>query len=100
MTVEIPTGYGPVVQKLIADGRVRDEGELAAEGLRLVLVQETLREDLKAGVDELNAGNRIEADQAYAEARRRIKMIEDQTAQQVTALRKRARIGESQRWSL
>jgi antitoxin ParD1/3/4 len=81
MTVEIPTNYGPVVQKLIADGRFRDEGELVAEGLRLVLMRETLRADLQAGVDDLNAGNRIAAGEVYAEARRRIKTIEDQAAQ-------------------
>jgi antitoxin ParD1/3/4 len=80
MTVEIPVDYGPVVQKLIADGRFRDEGELVAEGLRLVLMRESLQQDLKAGLDELNSGNRIEADEVYAEARRRINAIEDQTA--------------------
>jgi antitoxin ParD1/3/4 len=80
MTVEIPTNYGPVVQKLIADGRFRDEGELVVEGLRLVMMRESLQQDLAAGMDELNAGNRVEADEVYAEARRRIKAIEDQTA--------------------
>jgi antitoxin ParD1/3/4 len=78
MTVEIPTNYGAVVQRLIAEGRYRDEEELVAEGLRLVLAQEKLREDLQAGLDDLNAGNRIEAGEVYAEARRRIRAIEDQ----------------------
>ncbi len=81
MTVEIPTNYGPVVQRLIAEGRFRDEEELVVEGLRLVLVQEELREDLQAGLADLNAGNRIEASEVYAEARRRIRAIEDQPAQ-------------------
>ncbi len=80
MTVEIPTNYGPVVQRLIAEGRFRDEEELVVEGLRLVLVQEKLREDLQAGLADLNAGNRIEASEVYAEARRRIRAIEDQSA--------------------
>jgi antitoxin ParD1/3/4 len=80
MTVEIPMDFGPAVQKLIADGRFRDEGELVAEGLRLVVMRETLREDLQAGLDDLNAGNRIEAGEVYAEARRRIKSIENQAA--------------------
>ena len=80
MTVEIPTNYGPVVQRLIAEGRFRDEEELVVEGLRLVLVQEELREDLQAGLADLNAGNRIEASEVYAEARHRIRAIEDQPA--------------------
>ena len=80
MTIEIPTSYGPVVQRLIAEGRFRDEEEVVAEGLRLVLMQDKLREDLQAGLEDLNAGNRIEASEVYAEARRRIKAIEDQPA--------------------
>ena len=80
MTVEIPINYGPVVQKLIAEGRFRDEGEVVAEGLRLVLMQDKLREDLQAGLDDLNAGKRIEASEVYAEARRRIRAIEDRPA--------------------
>jgi Arc/MetJ-type ribon-helix-helix transcriptional regulator len=80
VTVEIPVNYEPVVQKLIADGRFRDEGELVAEGLRLVLMQEMLREDLQAGLDELNTGNRIAAGEVYAEALRSIKAIEDHAA--------------------
>ena len=81
MTVEIPTNYGPVVRRLITEGRYRDEEELVAEGLRLVLAQEILREDLQAGLDDLNAGNRIEASEVYAEARQRIRAIEDQPTQ-------------------
>ncbi len=80
MTVEIPVDYGPVVQRLIADGRYRDEEEVVAEGLRLVLMQDKLREDLQVGLDALNAGNRIEASEVYAEARRRIRAVEDQAA--------------------
>ena len=38
MTVEIPATYGSVVQRLIAEGRYRDEEEVVAEGLRLVLL--------------------------------------------------------------
>jgi antitoxin ParD1/3/4 len=67
------------VQKLIAEGRYRNEEEVVAEGLRLVLMQDKLREDLQAGLDDLNAGNRVEAGEVYAEARRRIRAIEDQS---------------------
>jgi antitoxin ParD1/3/4 len=77
MTLEIPTDCGPTVQRLIAEGRYRDEEELVAEGLRLVLVQDKLRDDLQAGLDDLDAGNRIAAGEVYAEARRRIRAIED-----------------------
>jgi antitoxin ParD1/3/4 len=67
-----------VVQGLIAEGQYRDREELVAVGLRLLLVQDKLREDLQAGLEDLNAGNRIEAGEVYAEAWQRIRAIEDQ----------------------
>jgi hypothetical protein len=42
-----------------------------------VLRREQLERDVQAGLDDLDAGNRREASQVYAEARRRIKAIED-----------------------
>ncbi|MEI8373959.1 MAG: hypothetical protein WCJ35_14115 [Planctomycetota bacterium] len=72
--------YGPVVQRLIAEGRYRDKEDVVAEGLRLVLMQDKLREDIQAGLDDLNVGNRIEAGEVYAEARRRIGVIEEKLA--------------------
>ena len=78
MSVEIPSDYSPVVQRLIAEGRFRDEEEVVAEGLRLIVMREKLHEDVQAGLDDLDAGNRVEASQVYAEARRRIKAVEDQ----------------------
>ena len=78
MTVEIPVDYGPVVARLISEGRFRDEGEVVAEGLRLVVLREDLDSDIQAGIDELNAGNRVDSEEVYAEARRRIKAIEEQ----------------------
>jgi Arc/MetJ-type ribon-helix-helix transcriptional regulator len=78
MTVEIPVDYCPVVARLISEGRFRDEGEIVAEGLRLVLLRENLDADIQAGIDDLDAGNRIEASEAFAEVRGRIKAIESQ----------------------
>ncbi len=78
MTVEIPVDYGPVVARLISEGRFRNEGEVVAEGLRLVVMRERLDSDIQAGIDELNAGNRVDSNEVYAEARRRIKAIEEQ----------------------
>jgi Arc/MetJ-type ribon-helix-helix transcriptional regulator len=77
MSIEIPVDFTPAIEKLILDGRYRDEGEIVAEGIRLVLLREQLQRDVQAGLDELNAGKRIDAETVYAEARRRIKAIED-----------------------
>ncbi len=78
MTVEIPVDYGPVVARLISEGRFRDESEVVAEGLRLVVLREKFDSEIQAGIDELDAGKRVDASEVYAEARRRIKGIEEQ----------------------
>ena len=77
MNVQIPADFDPAVQKLISEGRFRDEGEIVAEGIKLVLMREQLVRDVQAGLDDLDAGNRIDAEDVYAKARRRIKAIED-----------------------
>ena len=78
MSVEIPSNYSPVVQRLIAEGKYQNEEEIVAEGLRLVLLREELDADIQAGLDDLDAGNRVAASEVYAEARRRIKANADQ----------------------
>ena len=77
MSVEIPSDYNPVVQRLIAEGKFRNEEEVVAEGLRLIVLREELDADIQAGLDDLNSGNRVEASEVYAEARRRIKAVDD-----------------------
>ncbi len=76
MSTDIPSDYGIPVQKLIADGKFRDEQEVIAEGIRLLLARERLHADIKAGIDELDNGEAFDADQVYAEARRRIRAVE------------------------
>lgn len=78
MSVEIPRSYVPVVERLIAEGKFQNEEEVVAEGLRLILLRDELDRDIQAGLDDLDAGNRLEASEVYAEARRRIKAVEDQ----------------------
>ncbi len=75
MSVEIPGDYGDIVQQSISDGKFRDETEVVAEGIRLVIAREELHADIQAGIDELDAGKGIEASEVYAEARRRSKAI-------------------------
>lgn len=81
MNVQVPVSFSPAVERLIAQGRFRNASEIVAEGIKLVLMREELERDVQAGIDDLDAGNRIEAETVYAEARRRIKAIEDGQAQ-------------------
>jgi antitoxin ParD1/3/4 len=78
MSTDIPSDYGAQVQRLIAQGKFQDVQEVIAEGIRLVLARETLHADIQAGIDQLDRGEGIDAEQVYAEARRRIKAIENQ----------------------
>ena len=78
MSTDIPNDYGSQVQQLIAQGKFRDEQAVVNEGIRLVIARESLHADIQAGIDELDRGEGIDADEVYAEARRRIKAIEEQ----------------------
>lgn len=50
---------------LIAEGKFSNEEEVVAEGLRLIVMQDKLHKDIQAGIDDLDAGNRVEASQVY-----------------------------------
>ena len=76
MNAQIPPDLDPVIQRLISEGRFRNENEAVAEGLRLLLKRDEFEREVQGGIDDLDSGNRIEADEAYAEARRRMQAIE------------------------
>jgi Arc/MetJ-type ribon-helix-helix transcriptional regulator len=78
MSTDIPNDYGSQVRQLIAQGKFEDEQAVVSEGIRLVIARETLHADIQAGIDELDRGEGIDAEEVYAEARRRIKAIEEQ----------------------
>ena len=77
MNIQLPEDVSSEVQLLLAEGRFQDESEVVTEGVRLLLIKERLRKDVQAGIADLDAGNSIDAKEAYAAARQRIKAIED-----------------------
>ncbi len=78
MSTDIPSDYGSQVQQLIAQGKFQNEQAIVNEGIRLVIAREKLHADIQAGIDELDRGKGIDAHEVYAEARQRIKAIEEQ----------------------
>ena len=78
MSTDIPNDYCNQVEELIAQGKFQDEQAVVNEGIRLVIARDKLHADIQAGIDELDRGEGIDADEVYAEARRRIKAIEEQ----------------------
>lgn len=77
MSVEIPTDLTPFVQRMIAERRFLTEGDVLAEGLRLLQARETLRQHVRLGFEQLDAGMGAAADEVYARAEQRIKQIEN-----------------------
>ena len=75
---EIPSDYGPAIHEMIAQGKFQNEQEIVAEGIRLVIARDKLHAGIQAGINELDRGESVDAGDVYAEARRRIKAIEDQ----------------------
>ena len=61
MTVEIPADLAPFVQRLIAERRFLTEGDVLAEGLRLLQSQEALRAAVREGFSQLDEGRSVPA---------------------------------------
>ena len=76
MTAEIPSDLVPFVQRMVAEKRYFTEGDVLAEGLRMLQARETLREEVKKGFDQLDAGMGVPAEDVYARAEERIRQIE------------------------
>lgn len=76
MATDIPSDLLPFVQRLVAERRFLSEGDVLAEGLRLLQARETLRGEVKKGFEQLDVGAGIPAERAFARAEERIQQIE------------------------
>ena len=73
MSTEIPSDLAPFVQRMVAERRFLSEGDVLAEGLRLLQARETLRDEVKKGFEQLDAGAGIPAEDVFATAEQRSK---------------------------
>jgi Arc/MetJ-type ribon-helix-helix transcriptional regulator len=76
MNTEIPSDLLPFVQRMLAERRFLNEGDVLAEGLRLLQARETLREEVRKGFEQLDAGLGVPAEKVYSRAEERIQEIE------------------------
>ena len=76
MTTEIPSDLAPFVKRMVAERRFLNEGDVLAEGLRMLQARETLRDEIQKGFDQLDAGLGIPAEEVYARAEERIRQIQ------------------------
>jgi putative addiction module CopG family antidote len=72
MKIDLPADASSFVETLISTGAFQTPGDVVAEGIRLLASREKLRAEVQAGIDDANAGNLVDANEVYAEARKRI----------------------------
>ena len=75
MNAEIPSDLAPFVQRMVAERRFLTESDVLAEGLRLLQARETLRQEVRLGFEQLDAGQGIEAEEVYRRAEDKIREI-------------------------
>jgi len=83
MTAEIPSDLAPFVQRMVAERRYLTTDEVLAEGLRLLQARETLRQEVRSGFDQLDAGLGVPAADVYRRAEERIREIASQTGENI-----------------
>ena len=76
MTIEIPSDMAPFVQRMVSEKRFLSADDVLTEGLRMLQARETLRDEVKKGFTQLDAGQGIPAEQAYSRAEARIAQVE------------------------
>lgn len=76
MTTEIPSDLAPFVKRMVAERRFLNDGDVLAEGLRMLQARETLRDEVQKGFEQLDAGLGVPAEEIYARAEKRIRQIE------------------------
>lgn len=72
MNTEIPSDFAPFVQRMLAERRFLTETDVLAEGLRLLQARETLRQEVRLGFEQLDAGLGVPAEDVYRRADRRM----------------------------
>ncbi len=77
MNTEIPSDMAPFVQRMVAERRFLTENDVVTEGLRLLQARESLRQEVRSGFKQLDAGLGVDATEVYERTERRISEIEN-----------------------
>ena len=65
MTAQLPAELQDFVRGALANGTFRSEDELLAEAIRLLKERESLREDVRAGLAQLDRREVIDGDELF-----------------------------------
>ncbi len=71
MAIEITPEVESLVHGIYASGQYASEGDVITAALQLLQHHEQLRRDLQQGWDELERGQRLDADEVFSELRQR-----------------------------
>jgi len=71
MAIQITPEVESLVHGIYAGGQYASETDVVAAALRLLQQREQLRSDLQRGCDELDRGERLEADEVFCQLRQR-----------------------------
>jgi antitoxin ParD1/3/4 len=80
MAIEITPEVESLVQGIYSTGYYKSEADVLAAALRLLQQRNRLIDDLRQGASELDRGERIDADQVFAELRRRAEELDRQAS--------------------
>lgn len=75
MSVNITPDLERLVQTIMRDGEYADESEVLREALMLLEQRDRLRDEIRTGLEELDRGERIDAQTVFDELRGRAAMI-------------------------
>jgi len=78
MTHQFPPDLEQFVTDELARGSYTSEDELIAEAVRLLKKRDELRADIAQGLEELDRGERLDADEVFAELRQRAAELDNQ----------------------
>lgn len=76
MNIELRNDVNDFVKELVVTGRFQSEQEVLDEALRLLRSREQLRAEVAKGFRQLDDGEWVDGDEAFAEAHREIDAIE------------------------
>jgi Arc/MetJ-type ribon-helix-helix transcriptional regulator len=76
MNVHLPDEFNEIVNHLVERGRFQSGEEAVAEGPRLLVSREQLREEVAQGFQQIDDGLGIEGDQVFEEVNQSIDAIE------------------------
>ncbi len=75
MTAQIPADFAPFVERMVAARRFLTAEDVLAEALRLLQARESLRQEVRSGFEQLDAGLGIDSATVYQHAEEHIREV-------------------------